>query len=233
MRARALGMNAGGPAPYPHAPSNLCRTAPRPPRRARAAQSAKAVVIAMDKPSDCLRITKSLRRDYPDLPIFVKSTTASRKALIDVGAQSVVSGEKETALLIGAAVLKCTGKNEEEVISLIDDERSKLYAQVRGARARASAARCLWRACGFASGQGLGAPRQHVARALTRVHAPRRTARHVQAMKDTLASVPVFGSKEKEKEKEEVVTVDIVWEQGSGQPPPEAGAAPAAAAPAS
>ena len=103
------------------------------------------MVIALDKPSECLRITKSLRRDYPDLPIFVKSTAASRRALLDVGAQSVVSGEMESALLIGAAVLKCTGKNEQEVISLIEEERSKVYAKV--CRARAARHRSARRPC--------------------------------------------------------------------------------------
>lgn len=56
-------------------------------------------------------------------------------------------------------------------------------------------------------------------------------------MKETLANVPVYGAKEKEKEKEEVVDVDIVWEKLPGteqaEVPPEAGGAPAAAAPAS
>jgi hypothetical protein len=96
-------------------------------------QGAKAVVVALDKPNDCTRIVKSLRRDYPNLPIFVRATRATRKSLLDLGAQSVVTGEQESALLIGAAVLKCTGKNDQEVISLIEEERSKLYAQVRHA----------------------------------------------------------------------------------------------------
>lgn len=56
------------------------------------------------------------------------------------------------------------------------------------------------------------------------------TPRAAQSLAETLASVPVYGSKDKDKE--EVVDVDIVWEQGKG-PPEQPGAAPAAAAPAS
>jgi len=93
-------------------------------------KGAKAVVVALDKPSDCLKVVKGLRRDYPDLPIFVRaSDEKNRQMLAQEQAKGIVTGPQESALLLGAAVLKSTGKNDLEVISLIEEERNRLYME--------------------------------------------------------------------------------------------------------
>ena len=90
------------------------------------------VVVALDTERDCTRCVRSLRRLYPtasEMPIFVRATDDKhRRKLAASGATALETGPQESALLLGGAVLSNLGLPREEVLSLIDDKRMKLYS---------------------------------------------------------------------------------------------------------
>jgi len=90
------------------------------------------VVVALDKPSDCTKAVRALRRLYPtssEMPIFVRAhDDKHRRKLKAAGATALETGPQESALLLGGAVLKQVGLPAEEVVKLIDDTRVSMYS---------------------------------------------------------------------------------------------------------
>jgi hypothetical protein len=87
------------------------------------------VVVALDKPADCTKAVRALRRLYPtvdSMPIFVRANDEKhRRKLAASGATALETGPQESALLLGGAVLSRVGLPKEEVFSLIDDTRAR------------------------------------------------------------------------------------------------------------
>lgn len=90
------------------------------------------VVVALDKPADCTKAVRALRRLYPtvkEMPIFVRaSDDKHRRKLAASGATALETGPQESALLLGGAVLNSLGLPQEEVVKLIDDTRLSMYS---------------------------------------------------------------------------------------------------------
>jgi len=90
------------------------------------------VVVALDKPADCTKAVRALRRLYPtveDMPIFVRANDEKhRRKLAASGATALETGPQESALLLGGSVLNSLGLPREEVVSLIDDTRMSMYS---------------------------------------------------------------------------------------------------------
>ena len=92
------------------------------------------VVVALDKPADCTKAVRALRRLYPrdgpiDMPIFVRASDEKhRRKLAASGATALETGPQESALLLGGAVLNKLGLPQEEVVKLIDDTRLSMYS---------------------------------------------------------------------------------------------------------
>ena len=87
------------------------------------------VVVTLDKPADCTKAVRALRRLYPtveDMPIFVRANDEKhRRKLAASGATALETGPQESALLLGGSVLNSLGLPREEVVSLIDDTRER------------------------------------------------------------------------------------------------------------
>jgi len=91
---------------------------------------AKAVVITLDDPVAASRAVQSLRREYPDLQIFVRARDAKhQQALQLAGATAIVPELLESSLLLGGAVLLAYGTPVEEVNALIDEARKKTFKE--------------------------------------------------------------------------------------------------------
>ena len=92
----------------------------------------RGVVVALDKPADCTKAVRALRRLYPrqeDMPIYVRAADDKhRRKLAASGATALETGPQESALLLGGAVLNSIGLPQEEVIKLIDDTRVSMYS---------------------------------------------------------------------------------------------------------
>ncbi|GJD06139.1 K(+) efflux antiporter 3, chloroplastic [Galdieria sulphuraria] len=91
---------------------------------------AKAVVITLDDPVAASRAVQSLRREYPDLQIFVRARdTKHQQTLQLAGATAIVPELLESSLLLGGAVLLAYGTPIEEVNALIDEARKKTFKE--------------------------------------------------------------------------------------------------------
>ncbi|GJQ08810.1 hypothetical protein GpartN1_g601.t1 [Galdieria partita] len=91
---------------------------------------AKAVVITLDDPVAASRAVQSLRREYPDLQIFVRARDAKHQQTLQLaGATAIVPELLESSLLLGGAVLLAYGTPIEEVNALIDEARKKTFKE--------------------------------------------------------------------------------------------------------
>eukprot|EP00871_Galdieria_phlegrea_P006061 jgi/Galph1/942/GphlegSOOS_G5699.1 len=91
---------------------------------------AKAVVITLDDPVAASRAVQSLRREYPELQIFVRARdTKHQQTLQLAGATAIVPELLESSLLLGGAVLLAYGTPVEEVNSLIDEARKRTFKE--------------------------------------------------------------------------------------------------------
>lgn len=103
------------------------------------AGSAAAVVLTMDHPASVLHAVRSIRREYPDLPVYARARDESHAlALVNAGATLVVPEALEAGLQLTATVLQTLGLSEGRAFELIQDEREqrneKLAAGLAGAR---------------------------------------------------------------------------------------------------
>ncbi|WP_447952548.1 cation:proton antiporter domain-containing protein [Sphingopyxis chilensis] len=90
-------------------------------------EHAKAIVLTMDDPVQQLRMTRQLRRKYPDLPIISRARDADHAAaLYQAGASDAVPETLESSLQLAEAVLIDLGVAMGPVIASIHDVRAKM-----------------------------------------------------------------------------------------------------------
>ncbi len=99
------------------------------------AGSAAAVVLTMDHPSSVLHAVKTIRREYPQLPVYARARDEKHAlALMHAGATLVVPETLESGLQLSATVLQTLGFAEARAFELVHDERELRIAglQVHG-----------------------------------------------------------------------------------------------------
>jgi len=86
----------------------------------------KAVVVTLDDKDGASRAVNALRREYPNIQIFVRAKDAKHQKMLQLGgATAIVPELLESSLLLGGAVLLSYGTPIEEVNSLIEEARKK------------------------------------------------------------------------------------------------------------
>ncbi|PLK24311.1 cation:proton antiporter [Novosphingobium sp. TH158] len=92
---------------------------------------ASAVILTMDEPHSMQRIIRSLRTQYPDLPIIARARDASHAAqLYKAGASHAVPETLESSLQLSEAVLVDLGVPMGFVIASVHEKRDELRAQI-------------------------------------------------------------------------------------------------------
>ena len=93
------------------------------------ADRAAAVVLTMDHPASVLHAVKSIRRDYPHLPVYARARDeAHAVALVLAGATLVVPEALESALQLTATVLQTVGLPEARAAEVVQMERERRNA---------------------------------------------------------------------------------------------------------
>lgn len=92
---------------------------------------ASAIVLTMDDPVQVVRLTKSLRTQYPDLTIIARARDPNHAAqLYRAGASDAVPETVESSLQLSEAVLVDLGLAMGPVIASIHDKRAQLRAKI-------------------------------------------------------------------------------------------------------
>ena len=92
------------------------------------AEEAPAIVLTMDHPASALQAVRGIRRDFPHVPLFVRSRDEKHaRDLKLAGATVVVPETLEASLQLSAFVLEAMGLDERYVDGIVDRERD-LYA---------------------------------------------------------------------------------------------------------
>ncbi len=124
---------AGAPVYFGNAsrPELLCRVH---------AEEAPLIVLTMDHPAAALQAVGGIRREFPHVPLFVRSRDEKHaRALKAAGATIVVPETLEASLQLSAFVLEAMGLDERQVDRIVDHERSVFACQLDGeAKARAA-----------------------------------------------------------------------------------------------
>ncbi len=98
---------------------------------------ARAAVITLDTPAVAERAVAMLRRQFPDLQIFVRARDLSHRTLLEAaGANEVVPEVIEASLQLGGAVLRGLGAPVDSTAELIEEFRDDDYARLRDVIAR-------------------------------------------------------------------------------------------------
>ncbi|MBB5610477.1 MULTISPECIES: cation:proton antiporter [unclassified Janthinobacterium] len=93
------------------------------------ADRAAAVVLTMDHPASVLHAVKSIRRDYPHLPVYARARDeANAVALVQAGATLVVPEALESALQLTTTVLQTVGLPEARAAEVVQTERERRNA---------------------------------------------------------------------------------------------------------
>ena len=93
------------------------------------ADRAAAVVLTMDHAASVLHAVKSIRREYPQLPVYARARDeAHAVALIQAGATLVVPEALESALQLTATVLHTVGLSEARTADIVQAERDRRNA---------------------------------------------------------------------------------------------------------
>lgn len=86
----------------------------------------KAVIVTLDDQNGANRAVNALKREYPNIQIFVRAKDAKHQKKLQLGgATAIVPELLESSLLLGGAVLLSYGTPIEEVNSLIEEARKK------------------------------------------------------------------------------------------------------------
>lgn len=94
-------------------------------------EHANAIVLTMDDPVQQLRMTRQLRKKYPDLPIVSRARDSDHAAaLYDAGATDAVPETLESSLQLAEAVLIDLGVAMGPVIASIHDVRAKMRHEI-------------------------------------------------------------------------------------------------------
>jgi monovalent cation:H+ antiporter-2, CPA2 family len=90
------------------------------------AEAASAIVLTMDHPASALNAVRAIRRDFPDVPLFVRSRDEKHAVTLKkVGASMVVPETLEASLQLSAAVLHALGVRDDAVTESITAERDR------------------------------------------------------------------------------------------------------------
>ena len=93
------------------------------------ADRASAVVLTMDHPASVLHAVRSIRRAYPQLPVYARARDeAHALALVQAGATLVVPEALEAALQLAATVLQTAGVGEARAVDIVQAERERRNA---------------------------------------------------------------------------------------------------------
>ncbi|WP_312439807.1 cation:proton antiporter [Janthinobacterium sp.] len=93
------------------------------------ADRACAVVLTMDHPASVLHAVRSIRREYPHLPVYARARDeAHAVALVHAGATLVVPEALEAALQLAATVLHTAGLTEARAFDIVQAERDRRNA---------------------------------------------------------------------------------------------------------
>jgi CPA2 family monovalent cation:H+ antiporter-2 len=108
----------------------------------------------MDNPSSALQAVRGIRREFADVPLFVRSRDERHaRSLKRAGATVVVPETLEASLQLSAFVLESMGLDERIVDDIVDRERDLFAAQLNE-RACAKRARTGPDCAGRCSGRG-------------------------------------------------------------------------------
>lgn len=103
------------------------------------ADEAPAIVLTMDHPASALQAVRGIRRDFPHVPLFVRSRDEKHaRALRLAGATVVVPETLEASLQLSAFVLEAMGLDERTVDNIVDRERDLFAEQLNDAGLRES-----------------------------------------------------------------------------------------------
>ena len=101
------------------------------------ADEAPAIVLTMDHPASALQAVRGIRRDFPHVPLFVRSRDEKHaRALRLAGATVVVPETLEASLQLSAFVLESMGLDERTVDDIVDRERDLFVEQLNDAGLR-------------------------------------------------------------------------------------------------
>ncbi|MFM9434909.1 monovalent cation:H+ antiporter-2, CPA2 family [Janthinobacterium sp. CG_23.3] len=99
------------------------------------AGKAAAVVLTMDHPASVLHAVKSIRREFPQLPVYARARDDKHAtALMHAGATLVVPEALESGLQLSVTVLQRLGFAEARAFELVNDERELRNAGLQDKR---------------------------------------------------------------------------------------------------
>lgn len=96
------------------------------------ADQAVAIVLTMDHPASALHAVKSIRRAYPQLPVFARSRDENHAHILKkAGATIVIPETLESGLQLSSFVLQTLGIAEVNATQIIQDERDRRIAALQ------------------------------------------------------------------------------------------------------
>ena len=101
------------------------------------ADHAPAIVLTMDNPNSALQAVRGIRREFAEVPLFVRSRDERHaRTLKRAGATVVVPETLEASLQLSAFVLESMGLDEDTVDDIVDRERDLFAEQLNDAGLR-------------------------------------------------------------------------------------------------
>ena len=102
------------------------------------AGEAPAIVLTMDHPGSAMQAVRGIRREFPHVPLFVRSRDEKHaRALRLAGATVVVPETLEASLQLSAFVLEAMGLDERVVDGIVDHERNLFATRLLEPESRA------------------------------------------------------------------------------------------------
>ncbi len=99
--------------------------------KAAGADQALTAVITLDTPETASHLVSALRKNYPDLPIYVRARDRRHMAKLEkAGASEVVSEAAESSLQLGSIVLASLDVSADEAASVIQSYREDDYKRL-------------------------------------------------------------------------------------------------------
>jgi CPA2 family monovalent cation:H+ antiporter-2 len=96
------------------------------------ADHAAAIVLTMDHPASALHAVRSIRRVYPQLPVFARSRDENHaRTLKKAGATIVIPETLESGLQLSSFVLQTLGIAEGAAVQIIQNERERRIAALQ------------------------------------------------------------------------------------------------------
>lgn len=94
-------------------------------------ERASAAVITLDRPQRATHTVQELRREFPNLPSYVRARDLQHSRTLETqGATAVVPETIEASLQLGSVVLGAVGSSRDDIDALLDDFRSDRYGKL-------------------------------------------------------------------------------------------------------